>query len=636
MTAARSSLAVLAALLLAASAAPAQAVVFAGEVRAAGAQTLFTPPSNSSPVVLRYYVPDGTPVKAGEVLLRIDAGQAAATVRDLEAKIEQAAAKIDKEAAELRLKQADAELALIDAQAALDTAKVDAAIPRPLESALDYDRFQAELDKTTHDAALKGAEADAARAAVARRLEDGKLEVAKLQVEKVYNESQVASAEVRADRDGTVVHGFSRWLGVRIDEGTSTYPGQEVGVVVSSAVLSVRAWVLEPDRPGLAPGQTLQLSLDALPGRRVAGTIAAISGASEMHQEWGSGRYYVVDIDLPASTGLKLSPGMSVRVAAEGATDAAPATAAAPRPRKPPHATGEVYARTTAAISPPQIQDLWQLTVTQMADDGKTVKKGDPLVSFDGGEIMKQLTAKRSELEEKKRTQEKLRLELTEKARTETLTVAQARADAIKAQRKASAPEAYLPGVEYKKLVIARRKAEQREATSIEREKIASDERGAEQRAADADVRRLSADVERLQSALGALNLTAPRDGTFLHAVQPWNGEKIEVGKQVWRGVSVGEIPDIATLAVRATLPERDLERVKPGDRVRITLEGGGGQTLPGHIEDIGISVHSKSRVEPVPVVDLHIAVDGAGAGLKPGQPVQVDIVPDAAKLTAS
>ena len=132
------------------------------------------------------------------------------------------------------------------------------------------------------------------------------------------------------------------------------------------------------------------------------------------------------------------------------------------------------------------------------------------------------------------------------------------------------------------------------------------------------------------------MNLTAPRDGTFLHAVQPWNGEKIEVGKQVWRGVSVGEIPDIATLAVRATLPERDLERVKAGDRVRITLEGGGGQTLPGHIEDIGISVHSKSRVEPVPVVDLHITVDGAGAGLKPGQPVQVDIVPDAATLTAS
>ena len=616
--------------------APARAVVFTGEVRAEGAQTLFTPPSDSSPVVLRYYVPDGTRVKAGDVLLRIDAGQAAAQIRDIDAKIEQARAKIDREAADLRLKQVDAELALIDAQAALDTAQVDAAIPRHLVSALDYDRYHAEFDRTTHDAALKAKEVGDARDAVARRLADGKLEVEKLQVQKVYNQSQVEAAEVRADRDGTLIHGFSRWLGTRIDEGSSTYPGQEVGTVVSTEGLSVRAWVLEPDRPGLAIGQPLRLSFDALPGHTMIGTIGAISGASEARQEWGPGRYYVVDIGLSALGGVRLSPGMSVRAESQDGANATSATVSVPPARKPAHATGEVYARSTAAISPPQIEDLWQLTVTQMADDGKTVKKGDPIVSFDGGEINKQLTAKRSELEEKKRTQDKLRLELGEKARTETLTVAEAHAEAIKAQRKASEPEAYVPGVEYKKLLIARRKAEQREAKSVEREHVAADERTAEQRAADADVARLSADVERLQTSLTELNLTAPRDGTFLHAVQPWNGEKIEVGKQVWRGVSVGQIPDTATLAVRAALPERDIERVKAGDRVKITLEGGSGQTLPGHVEDIGISVHSKSRVEPVPVIDLNIALDGGGGALKPGQPVQVDIVQNDKKVTSS
>jgi multidrug resistance efflux pump len=392
--------------------------------------------------------------------------------------------------------------------------------------------------------------------------------------------------------------------------------------------------VLEPDRPGLKVGQRLQLGFDALPGLRAGGTIRTISGASEARQEWGPGRYYVVDLDLADVGAAKLSPGMSVRVSSDDDGAAADvAHAAAPQP---PRATGEVYTRSTAASSPPQIEARWRLTVTKLADDGKLVKKGDPIVSFDGGEIVKLLTAKRSELEEKKRTQEKLHLELAEKARTETLTVAEAHAEAIKAQRKASQPEAYVPGVEYKKLVIARRKAEEREAKSVERERIAADERNAEQRAADADVARLSADVARMQASLAQLNLTAPRDGTFLHAVQPWNNEKIEVGKQVWRGVSVGQIPDTATLAVRAALPERDLARVKRGDRVRITLEGGSGQTVPGHIEDIGISVHSKSRVEPVPVIDLNITLDGGSGSLKPGQPVQVDVVGAAARLSAS
>jgi multidrug resistance efflux pump len=618
------------------AAAPAAATVFSGEVRAKDAQPIFCPPSDSAPVVLRYYVPDGAQVKAGDVLLRIDAGPAAQQIRTLDGQIEQGRAKVDKEVAELRLKLADAELALIDARAAFDTAKVDAAIPKQFLSALDYDRYHAEFDRTGHDAELKQHEVDDARTAAARRSADGKLEIEKLQVQQEFYRTQVEMAEVRADRDGTLVHGFSRWFGNRLDEGASSFPGQEVGTVTGADVLSVRAWVLEPDRPGLATGQTLRLSFDALPGRIAAGKITAISGASESRQEWGAGRYYVVDVEIPNQAGLALRPGMSARVESE-ATAAGPASSAGNThiAGAAPKATGEVYAQSTAAISPPIVEDLWQLTVTQMAGDGSPVKKGDALVSFDGAEVMKSLTAKRSELEEKKRTQEKLRLELAEKARTEALTAAEAHADAVKAQRKATQPEAYVAGVEYKKLLIDRRKAEQKEAKSRERETVAADERAAEQRAADADVKRLSADVERMQSSLDSLNLTAPRDGIFLHATMPWNGEKIEIGKQVWRGMSVGEIPDVNTLAVRASLPERDLSRVKAGDAVRITLEGGSGQTLSGHIESIGLGVHSKSKVEPVPVVDLRIALDTSKIALKPGQPVQVEIVQNA-KLTSS
>ncbi len=114
---------------------------------------------------------------------------------------------------------------------------------------------------------------------------------------------------------------------------------------------------------------------------------------------------------------------------------------------------------------------------------------------------------------------------------------------------------------------------------------------------------RLKVDVARIQASVAQLNVSAPRDGIFLHGTTPWDGEKIDTGKQVWRGQSVGDIPDMTTLAVRASLAERDLTRVKAGDGVRVILEGGAGQTLSGHIDDIGLSVHSKSRVEPVPVV---------------------------------
>src|SRR3546814_16490918 len=80
-----------------------------------------------------------------------------------------------------------------DAQAELETARLDAALPPELVSGLDYDRYQGELDRTTHEAGLKRRQLEAAREAVARQRRDSGLEVEKLQLKRDYY------ATVRAD-----------------------------------------------------------------------------------------------------------------------------------------------------------------------------------------------------------------------------------------------------------------------------------------------------------------------------------------------------------------------------------------------------------------------------------------------------
>lgn len=332
--------------------APAAAVVLTGEVRSVGGQILYTPQSSSAPVAIRYFVPEGQAVKAGEVVLRIDPGQAGTQIPDLEAKIEQAQAKSAKELAELEVKAIDAEVALTEADAALATARIEAAIPRGLISALDYDRHQGELDKTTREARLKREQLQAARDAVTRRRQDGALEVGKLVVQRDYYRMLLRQSEVLAQRDGIVVHGFNNnWIGGRIDEGSSTMPGSKAGeVVVAGGGMEVRAWALEPDRRGLRVGQSVQLSFDALPRQRAQGRIRAIAGAPDRKSEWGEGRYFSLDIDLPPRHGLNLLPGMSVRVFVAtpannthtpAATPAKAAPAATPaRPANPAAANG--------------------------------------------------------------------------------------------------------------------------------------------------------------------------------------------------------------------------------------------------------------------------------------------------------
>ncbi len=316
----RTELRALLAVCLLAAAWPAAAgtvTVLTGEVQAVDAQTIYTPESNSSPVVIRYFIPEGTQVKKGDVVLRLDPGQSASQLRVVEAQIEQTRARGAKDLAELRVKLVDAEIALGDADAALATAKIDAKIPRDLISSLDFDRHQGELDRATREAVLKRAEFAAARAAVERRGRDGDLEMQKLQVQRDYHALRMLTAEVRADRGGVVVHGFNQgWLEGRIDEGSTTMPGSKAGQVVSGGAMRVRAWALEPDRRYLDVGQDVQLTFDAYPGKNLPGRITAIAGAPDRKPEWGEGRYFTIDIEIRKQGATRLLPGMSVRVTA--------------------------------------------------------------------------------------------------------------------------------------------------------------------------------------------------------------------------------------------------------------------------------------------------------------------------------
>lgn len=606
----------------------ASATVFSGEVQVAGAQEIFTPPSMSSPVVLRYYIADGAKVKPGDVLLRIDAGQAETQLRTLQAQLDQLEAKDVKESAELELKQADAELAQADAQAERDTAAVDAVIPKSLISALDYDRHQGEMERTEHALSLKKLQVQQAIAAVARNRQDGKLELEKQRASLDFYRQQVAGAVVRAAHAGTVVHGFDNLFGDggRYEEGSTSYPGAQVGQVVGQAGgYTVRAWVLEPDRAGLHLGQPVQLHVDALPGSGLRASIASIAGASASREIWGDGRYFEVGIALPAGMTLPLIQGMSVRVDTDLHDEAPHAVHAVADVAAPLKVDGEVFAQRSLAISPPAVDGLWQLTVSQMASDGVSVKKGDMLVAFEASDVVKDLTAKQGELAEKRRKQEQLALDLADRAREAELATAQARAEMEKAQRKADQPEDYIARVDYRKLVVARVKAEQRLRLTAHRQQVATRERHAEQAMADAEVTALEAEVAKLQESLRALTIKAPRDGIVVHE-DSWQGGKVDVGSRIWRGQSVAQMPDLSTLAVRAALPERELARVTRGQPVRV-LVSGGDRRLAGSINEVGGTVHSKSRVEAVPVVDLVIHLDGAAPGLKPGQPVQVEVV---------
>ena len=291
---------------------------------------------------------------------------------------------------------------------------------------------------------------------------------------------------------------------------------------------------------------------------------------------------------------------------------------------------GEVYARRTAALMPPPVEGQWNFNVTQLAPDGAPVEKDQVVVAFDSSQTMKDLAEKQSLLKEKQSQLDKLQLELAARERDERLATAEAIANRDKARRKTEQPAELIAGVQYRKLLVARGQAERKAVLAQQRERLATAQRLEEKRLLLSELGQLQGDVTRLQAAMTQLQVKAPRAGLMMHKSN-WQGEKFDVGSQVWRGQTVAEIPDTATLAVRAELPERDLERVAIGTPARIVIEGAAGSAMSGKVTAIGGAVRSKSQVQPVPVLDLEIGLDDAGARLKPGQAVRVELtVPDA------
>ena len=417
-----------------------------------------------------------------------------------------------------------------------------------------------------------------------------------------------------------VVHEFGTVFvnGGRIDEGASSYSGQLVGNVVSTGDTEVRGWGLANDLEGLAVGQRVELVFDPWPSEQCFGTVSQLSAVAEQREEWGGGAYIPFKV-VPVGKTPPLIAGVNVRISSNPVRQGFSGQTELPSTSLT--VAGEVYSKNIAVIAPPEVEDLWQLTITQVASDGAQVQAGDTVVVFDSADISKKLTEKSNALEEKRRAQDKLRLEIAQRQQTEHLVFAESSADAEKAQRKAGQPKTSLAAVDYKKLTIEARKF--RAISEVRFRHLAAATRlsEADEKLMDDEVRQLSDDVARLQKAIDSLTIKAPRSGIFMMTAG-WDGRKIDVGSQIWRGQSIASIPDPHDIAVRAQVDERDLTRITAGQFARISVDGVG--ELDGRVVDIGTTVHSKSASQPIPVFDVHIAARSGGPHLTPGESVRV------------
>ncbi|AOS78908.1 MULTISPECIES: efflux RND transporter periplasmic adaptor subunit [Hydrogenophaga] len=122
-------------------------------------------------------------------------------------------------------------------------------------------------------------------------------------------EAQVALAEARLQRM-RITAPFDGTLGLRsINLGQYVKDGDELVNLEDTSKLTVDFRLPERYQNRIAPGQTVQVQLDALPGQRYQARVLAVDPLLD-----ANGRSISVRAEMPAAPGQDLRPGMFARV----------------------------------------------------------------------------------------------------------------------------------------------------------------------------------------------------------------------------------------------------------------------------------------------------------------------------------
>ncbi len=115
------------------------------------------------------------------------------------------------------------------------------------------------------------------------------------------------------------------------------------------------------------------------------------------------------------------------------------------------------------------------------------------------------------------------------------------------------------------------------------------------------------AQVALAQAQLARMKVLAPFDGTA-------GLRQVDVGDYVKDGADIVNIEDLSALTVQFALPERNIDRLRPGQAVEVTLDALPGRSFKGRVKALDSQVDANGRA-----LQVLAQVENPGALLKPG-----------------
>lgn len=285
---------------------------------------------------------------------------------------------------------------------------------------------------------------------------------------------------------------------------------------------------------------------------------------------------------------------------------------------------GEIKAGRSVVLSAPM--QSGELQIVRLARNGASVKPGDVVVEFDSTTLRRTVQEKQSELRQAEAEIEQGRGQAAMADEQNRTGLLKARYDVDRAKLDVAQRD-IIARLDYEKAKLALADAEQR--LREQDAKMRSDQAAA---AADGAARqrkreKVTADLERAQKALAALQLKAPAAGVVsimpnFRAGGPFGSQQeFREGDRAWSGANLVELPDPSTLHILARLDESDRGRMRKGQKGTLKVDAVPDREYTSRVEDIAVlaRVDFSSGWPPPRNFDLKLAIDDRDARLRPG-----------------
>jgi HlyD family secretion protein len=140
--------------------------------------------------------------------------------------------------------------------------------------------------------------------------------------------------------------------------------------------------------------------------------------------------------------------------------------------------------------------------------------------------------------------------------------------------------------------------------------------------------------LDKYRKELEQMTMKAPQPGIVHYGAsgREWERERIKVGGRIWRGITVITLPDLSEMQVICQVHETEIDKVKLGMKVTVTVEAVQDQIFEGEVTKIAAvaSAHWSDKSNKRFEVEITLGASDVElrAGITAKAEIQVEVVP--------